>query len=89
MKPAIQDARRSFYHRIHVIGLSILLRSHQKTMMFVRASTAYGVAEGTEIVYFICLDLVRTFESKSLRLLFAGANQRSYCFYYTAWSIYI
>ena len=77
---------------MNILDLSVHLRSHHKTMVLVTALTAWsahGMAEGREIVYFICLDLVGTFESKSLRLLFAGANQRSYCFYYTAWSIYI
>ena len=36
------------------------------------ARSAYDMAEGREIVYFICLYFVGTFDSKSLRLLFAG-----------------
>ena len=59
-----------------ILDLGVHLRSHQKTMVLVTASTArstYGVAEGGEIVYSICLDFVEIFDSESLKLLFAGA----------------
>ena len=59
-----------------ILDLGVHLRSHQKTMVLVTASTArsmYDVADGEEIVYSICLDFMETFDSKSLKLLFAGA----------------
>ena len=59
-----------------ILDLGVHLRSHQKTMVLVTVSTArstYGVAEGREIVYFICLDFMEIFDSKLLKLLFAGA----------------
>ena len=61
---------------MNILDLGVHLRSHQKTMVLVTVSTAwstYGVTEGGEIVYFICLDFMEIFDSKLLKLLFAGA----------------